>query len=120
MLGSTGLDGSELLPKGTMPAPRGVNPIVTMHAKLMSQPRGKAWLVATGPLTNIALLFAVFPELVVHIKGLSIMGGAIGDGFSDARMGHVKGEGERIGNSSTWAEFNIRVRIYKATDLFNH
>lgn len=112
-LGSTGLDGSELLPEAAMPSPRGVSAIVAMHAELMLQPKGKAWLVATGPLTNIALLFAIFPELVYHIKGLSIMGGAIGGGFSNACMGYVKGEGERIGNYSAWAEFNIHVRIYK-------
>lgn len=83
-----------------------------MRRALLSQPEGKAWLVATGALTNIALLFAVFPELVGHIKGLSIMGGAIGNGFTNAPMGRVDGEGPRIGNISAWAEFNIYVRIF--------
>ena len=77
-----------------------------MRHALIEQPEGKAWLVATGALTNVALLFATFPELVEHIKGLSIMGGAIGGGFTDAPMG----EGERFGNWTTWAEFNIYVR----------
>lgn len=67
--------------------------------------------MATGALTNIALLFATFPEAAEHIAGLSIMGGAIGDGFTDAPLGHVKGEGQRIGNHTPWAEFNIYVGI---------
>ena len=77
----------------------------------MDQPAGTAWVVATGALTNVALLFATFPELVGHIKGLSIMGGAIGTSFTDAPMGYVKGDGERFGNHTRWAEFNIYVRV---------
>lgn len=75
----------------------------------MGQPAGKAWLVATGALTNVALLFALFPEVVRHIGGLSIMGGAIGGGYTDAPLGHVRGEGERFGNHTRWAEFNVYV-----------
>ena len=81
-----------------------------MHAALLAQREGRAWLVATGALTNVALLFTTYPELASHIKGLSIMGGAIGDSYSEAPMGHVKGEGERFGNTTRWAEFNIYVR----------
>ena len=80
-----------------------------MRHALVEQPRGTPWLVASGALTNVALLFATFPELVDHIKGLSIMGGAIGGGFTDAPMGQVKGEGERFGNHTRYAEFNIYV-----------
>lgn len=83
-----------------------------MAAALLAQPDGEAWLVATGALTNVALLFTVFPGVVKHIKGLSIMGGAIGAGFSDAPMGRVDGEGEKIGNWTRWAEFNIYVRPF--------
>lgn len=75
----------------------------------MDQPEGTAWVVATGALTNVALLFATFPELVHHIRGLSIMGGALGGGFTEAPMGHIEGEGERFGNHTRWAEFNIYV-----------
>lgn len=82
-----------------------------MRTALMTQPKGTPWLVATGALTNVALLFSTFPEVATHIKGLSIMGGAIGAGFSNASIGHVQGEGERIGNTTIWAEFNIYVRI---------
>ena len=81
-----------------------------MRHALMEQPVGTAWVVATGALTNVGLLFATFPELMSHIKGLSIMGGAVGGGFTDAPMGHIKGKGERFGNHTRWAEFNIYVR----------
>ncbi len=80
-----------------------------MRTALLSQPEGVTWLVATGVLTNVALLFTTYPGLASHIKGLSIMGGAIGNGFSEAPMGHMKGEGERFGNVTRWAEFNIYV-----------
>ncbi len=35
------------------------------------------------------------------------MGGAVGNGFTDAPMGKVKGEGERFGNWTAYAEFNV-------------
>ena len=37
------------------------------------------------------------------------MGGALGGGFSNAPMGMVHGEGERFGNWTPWAEFNIYI-----------
>ena len=80
-----------------------------MYEALSGQPEGNAWLVATGALTNVALLFTTYPALASHVKGLSIMGGAIGNGFSKAPMGHKKGDGERFGNTTKWAEFNIYV-----------
>lgn len=110
VLGVSGLDGTILLPRPSSKAVRKPNAVLAIRHALIEQPRGTAWLVATGTLTNVALLFATFPELVEHIRGLSIMGGAIGGGFTDAPMGHVKGEGERFGNWTRWAEFNIYVR----------
>lgn len=109
VLGTTGLDGTELLPEATAPPIRDESAIAVMRAALLAQPQGTAWLVATGALTNVALLFAVFPDVVGHIKGLSIMGGAIGGGFSDVPISYVHEEGERIGNWTRWAEFNIYV-----------
>lgn len=78
----------------------------------MSCPPGTAWLVTTGTLTNAATLFAAFPEVASHIKGLSIMGGAIGNGFTFVSMGppytDVAGKMHpRIGNWNPFAEFNI-------------
>ena len=80
-----------------------------MREALMSKPAGKPWLVATGALTNVALLFATFPEVADHVRGLSIMGGAIGEGYTSAPLGNLWGEGERFGNYTPWAEFNIYV-----------
>lgn len=79
-----------------------------MRAALLAQPPGTAWLVATGALTNVALLVAAFPEVVAHIAGLSIMGGAVGGGFTDALLG---AEG-RVGNVTPWAEFNVYVCLH--------
>lgn len=76
--------------------------ITAMHdslSKEMSAGR-KAWIIATGALTNIALLFAVYPELAAGIGGLSIMGGAVGGFFTHAPLGRVK---ERV---------NLTKRIY--------
>jgi uridine nucleosidase len=88
------------------------NAILAMRDALMTQPPQTAWLVATGPLTNSALLFATFPEVVQHIAGLSIMGGAVGGGFTAAKNGKTDGSvskdaNERFGNETDWAEFNI-------------
>jgi Inosine-uridine nucleoside N-ribohydrolase len=109
--GESGLDGTDLLPKVYKPAIRDVNPILAMRDALLAQPKGTPWLVATGTLTNVALLFATFPEVAEHIQGLSIMGGAIGNGFTDAPMSRLPGEHARIGNVTPWAEFNIYVCI---------
>lgn len=69
-----------------------------MYKALIATAKQTAWLVATGTLTNVALLFQKYTDLAEHIKGLSIMGGAIGGKFTQAPMGKVKGEGERFGN----------------------
>ena len=80
--GASGLAGTDLLPQPSRSALTHCNAILEMKDALFAQPRGTAWLVATGPLTNIALLFATFPSLADHIVGLSVMGGAIGSDFT--------------------------------------
>jgi uridine nucleosidase len=60
--------------------------IVEIKAALMMQPKGTAWLVATGPLTNVAVLFATFPAVAEHIAGLSFMGGAMGGDFTNVSV----------------------------------
>jgi uridine nucleosidase len=82
-----------------------------MRDTLLAQPKETPWVVATGALTNVALLFATFPEVVGHIRGLSVMGGAIGQKFTEAPMSRLLGEESRIGNVTPWAEFNIYVRL---------
>lgn len=63
--------------------------IHAIYQSLIKTPAGTAWLVATGALTNVGLLFAVYPQLASHIAGLSIMGGAIGGFFSHAPLGRL-------------------------------
>ncbi|MCJ1372626.1 Uridine nucleosidase 1 [Loxospora ochrophaea] len=117
--GASGLDGTDLLPEATSPPITHVTAIVAMRGALLAQPRGTAWLVATGALTNVALLFATFPEVAGHIKGLSIMGGAIGGGFTSAPLGKVEGDSERSGNVTRWAEFNIYCDPEAAQSIFS-
>ncbi|KAK5107484.1 hypothetical protein LTR62_001102 [Meristemomyces frigidus] len=104
--GESGLDGTHSLPQPTVPAHQ-TGALDTINEVLSAEPPGTAWLVATGALTNMALLFQKHPKLVHHIAGLSIMGGAIGGGFTDAPLGTIAGEGERFGNWTPYAEFNI-------------
>ena len=106
--GSSGLGGTTLLPPANARIMKDINAIVAMRDGLMSQPAQKAWLIATGPVTNAALLFATFPEVAEHIAGLSMMSGAVGGGFTDAANGKTKGlDPEKFGNETDWAEFNI-------------
>lgn len=110
--GASGLAGTSLLPTPSRSALTHCSAVLEMRDALMAQPKDTAYLIASGPLTNIALLFALFPNVAAHIKGLSIMGGAIGSGFSSVSMGpsylDANGEShERCGNTTPFAEFNI-------------
>ncbi|CAI7643641.1 hypothetical protein PCG10_007753 [Penicillium crustosum] len=118
--GESGLDGTDLLPKATRAPVTDKNAILAMRDALLAQPKGTPWVVATGTLTNIALLFATFPEVVEHIQGLSIMGGAIGEGFTDAPMSRLPGEKSRIGNVTPWAEFNFYCDPESAESIFSN
>ncbi|KAL9594357.1 MAG: hypothetical protein Q9179_005442 [Wetmoreana sp. 5 TL-2023] len=118
--GVTGLDGTDLLPKAFIPPVEDGDAIVAMREALMAEPAGQPWLVATGALTNISLLFTAFPELAEHIKGLSIMGGAIGGGFTNAQLGHIRGEGQVFGNTTPRAEFNIYCDPEAAQSIFSN
>lgn len=118
--GESGLDGTTCLPSPTISAQTDKTAVEAMYSALIAQPKGTAWLVATGCLTNTALLFSIYPDLASHIAGLSIMGGAIGGGFSNAPMGHIAGEGERFGNWTPWAEFNIYIDPESAAAVFSN
>lgn len=41
---------------------------------------GDVWLVAVGPLTNVALALREAPDLAARLAGISVMGGAVGPG----------------------------------------
>ncbi|MCJ1404950.1 hypothetical protein MMC11_008176 [Xylographa trunciseda] len=118
--GISGLDGTDLLPTASSPPILHTPFLIAMRSALLSFPPGTAHIVATGALTNIALLFASFPDLATHIASLSIMGGALGGDFANAPLGHVAGEGERIGNVSRWAEFNIYCDPEAAAAIFTN
>jgi hypothetical protein len=88
--GESGLDGTTVLPAPAA-APATVGAVGAMHAALSApENRGRAWVVATGALTNVALLFAVHPRLADDVAGVSVMGGAIGGFFSNAPLGRMR------------------------------
>ncbi|CAG8071672.1 unnamed protein product [Penicillium salamii] len=123
--GGSGLAGTDLLPTATC-KPQPGNTINAMREALLSCEAQTAWLVGVGPLTNVALLFAIYPEVATHIKGISIMGGGIGDGFApqvSMGPGYVDEEGrsrERHGNYTEFAEFNVWADVESARSVFSN
>lgn len=61
----------------------------------------KVTIVATGPLTNVALLISIYPQLKEHIELISLMGGGL-----------------CFGNWTPSAEFNILVDPHSAKIVF--
>lgn len=66
-----------------------------------SRGTGHVVLVATGALTNVALLLALYPEVRACLRDIVIMGGALG-----------------MGNTSPAAEFNIEIDPEAAAMVF--
>lgn len=91
------------MPEPSFSAKSDHNAIEQMHKALMATAKHTAWLVAIGPLTNIALLFTTYPEVCYHIKGLSIMGGVVGDDFSEGSSSATASQG----TFNPLVEFNI-------------
>jgi len=117
--GESGLDGTDLLPKPLVAPNTTVPAIDAAAAALKAEAPGTAWVVATGSFTNAAALFLKYPELVGHIKGLSLMGGAVGGGFTPAPLGEVDGV-PRVGNWTQWAEFNVLADPEAAASIFSN
>lgn len=86
--GSAGLGGVELPPSPAAVDPR---PAVAALAELLLASPTPVTVAAIGPLTNIALLLAGYPEAAARIGRLVVMGGSAGRG----------------GNVTAAAEFNI-------------
>ena len=116
--GVSGLDGTALLPR-PLCAPSPVPAVEAMAAALALHPPRTVHVVATGALTNVAALLRAHPGLAGRIAGLSIMGGSVGGGFSDAPLGKTDGV-PRIGNTTPWAEFNILVDPEAAAEVFGN
>jgi pyrimidine-specific ribonucleoside hydrolase len=97
--GDSGLDGADL-PEPTVPASgkRAVDAL----AELLTESPEPVTIVATGPLTNVAIFILAYPDLVPKISSISLMGGAC---FG--------------GNYTPNAEFNIYVDPEAADIVFS-
>jgi inosine-uridine nucleoside N-ribohydrolase len=84
--GASGLDGPELPPLERRAA--GSDAVRFIIDTVRS--RDDVWLVAVGPLTNVALALRAAPDLSQRLRGISIMGGGL-----------------EYGNVTPAAEFNI-------------
>jgi inosine-uridine nucleoside N-ribohydrolase len=87
--GASGLDGPPLPDLTRAVASSGA---VRFIVDTVRERPGEVWLVATGPLTNVALALRVAPDIEEHLAGISIMGGGLA-----------------YGNVTPAAEFNILV-----------
>lgn len=96
--GKSGMCGLELPETDKKPVPEPAWDIIYETAKAN---RGKLDIVAIGPLTNIAVALAKYPELAGWIRRIVIMGGAI-----------------LAGNTTPAAEFNIYVDPEAAKRVF--
>ena len=84
--GETGLGGTSLpAPTRTVGAAHAVEVLIEA-----TRARPGCWLVPVGPLTNVALALRLDPSLLDRIAGISLMGG-----------------GDRTGNVTPTAEFNV-------------
>ncbi|MGA2012711.1 MAG: nucleoside hydrolase, partial [Solirubrobacteraceae bacterium] len=75
--GDSGLDGADLPPPARDPEPAHA---IDWIAGAVAAAATPITLVATGPLTNVALLLARHPEAGASLERVVLMGGAIGEG----------------------------------------
>lgn len=86
--GDTGLDGVDL--SGPLPSPASGHAVNFLIDTILQSPPRTITLVATAPLTNLALACRLEPNIVPRIREVVLMGGAAD-----------------IGNSTAVAEFNV-------------
>ena len=72
----------------------------------------KVTIVASGPLTNIALFVSVYPHLLDAVERIVFMGGGIGVGNSSAVAGAVKFKIQFPWNASCFCSFLLLLRSY--------
>ncbi|MFZ7942527.1 nucleoside hydrolase [Neobacillus sp. 19] len=96
--GETGLDGADL---GVPIVEESNRSALEAMRSILLNAEGKMTIIATGPLTNVAILFLAYPELKEKIECISLMGGC---GFG--------------GNWTPAAEFNIYVDPEAADIVF--
>lgn len=84
--GKSGISGWSFEPSSQLVLP--AHAVVAMRDELMRS-QEKVTLIGIGPLTNYALLFRQYPEVLSKIEEVIFMGGALG-----------------LGNTTTAAEFN--------------
>ncbi|HYB28189.1 MAG TPA: nucleoside hydrolase [Solirubrobacteraceae bacterium] len=96
--GESGLDGPRLPPPSRKPEQAHAIDWIASAVTATAEP---VTLIATGPLTNVALLLARYPELESQLERIVLMGGAIGEG-----------------NTTPAAEFNIWVDPEAASRVF--
>jgi pyrimidine-specific ribonucleoside hydrolase len=75
--GESGLDGAPLPPPDYPQERAGA---AELQRRIISQSPEPVTIIATGPLTNIAVLFSAFPEVKQNIARISFMGGSAGAG----------------------------------------
>ena len=75
--GDTGLDGPQLPPPSRAAE---AEPAIDWIASTLAPADDPVTLVATGPLTNVALFLARYPKLSPRLERIVLMGGAIADG----------------------------------------
>lgn len=97
--GASGLDGPFLPENGFAPYP---GHAVNFLIELIEKSEEKITIIATGPLTNIALLLKMRPDLKCKIALISLMGG-----------------GARRGNWTPVAEYNIYADVEAAYIVFH-
>lgn len=96
--GESGLDGAEL---GAADVPLAAEHAVDLMARLLREAAQPLTLVATGPLTNVALLLRTYPDVAQRMREIVLMGGSAG-----------------VGNIEPLAEFNIHVDPEAADVVF--